>query len=169
MRWSGLSVPIVVVLAEPIAGVLARQPGSPADLQHLPEVEPIDGDDDVDRGQDAEAQQLMEKLVEILVLQGVVEQVVPLIEQNVEIDHPETHADDQRQQPARRPAFLGHPIGHDQLPQIAEEMAVGLFHGGWLPAGRQIRRHMGRAAALRNPGATELRHPMLSRSGPSRR
>src|SRR5262249_26091007 len=137
-------------IGEPVARVLAREPASPAYVQHLPEIGPKDRNKYVNARKHAEAQHQAQELVELLVLQGVVEKIVPLVDLDVEIDEPEHHSDDEGEQPSRLPALLRAPIGYGELPHVAEELAVGLFHEGWLPAGGQIRPHMGGRAALRN-------------------
>jgi len=60
--------------------------------------------------------------LEFEVLQRIVEAIVPLVEQHFEIDQPKVEGDDERQQPARLPAFFRIPVRPGQSPQVFEKM-----------------------------------------------
>src|SRR5512143_2550545 len=95
---------LITSVGKPVAAILTRQPVPPAYVQQLPKIRPIDRDEYVNAGKHAEAQHQAQELIELLVLQGIVEKVVPLVDLDVEIDQPKHQADDEREQPARLPA-----------------------------------------------------------------
>ncbi len=67
----------------------------------------------------------------VLVLQRVVERVVPPIDENIDVDDPEGERDDHDQQPPGGPAVLRAPIGASQAPGIPKQLAqasVGRLH-----------------------------------------
>ena len=45
----------------------------------------------------------------VLVLQGVIERVIPLIQRDIDIDDPQVERDDSEQKPPRRPTVLPDP------------------------------------------------------------
>jgi hypothetical protein len=51
----------------------------------------------------------VEKDCIVLVLQRVIERVIPLVEKEIDIDGPEVESDDGEQKPPRRPAVLREP------------------------------------------------------------
>ena len=75
---------VVVGPGKPPVEIGLRQPTPPPDLQPLIEVKLIDRKKDKSGGQDAEIAKLIDKGVPILVLQRVVEGVVPGIEQDIQ-------------------------------------------------------------------------------------
>ncbi len=107
---------IVIAALEPLAEKLHRHPPPPADLQPLIEVELVDGDENVEHREDAEIQELADEAVPVAILQGVVEAVVPFVEQHVDADLAELGGDHRGEQQASRPAVLGAKIGNGQPP-----------------------------------------------------
>ncbi|MNG09188.1 hypothetical protein D3C84_925970 [compost metagenome] len=75
--------------------MLFREPGTPANGQHLRQIEPVNGTDDRHRRNPAEIQNQLPERGFVLLLQSVVEVLVPGVE-----PHREPHAD-QRQRDHR--------------------------------------------------------------------
>jgi hypothetical protein len=86
----------------------------------LIEIELVDGGENVERREDAEIQELPDEAVPVAILQGVVEAVVPFVEEHVDGDEAELGADHGRQQQASRPAVLGAKIRNRQSPDGEE-------------------------------------------------
>ena len=101
---------IVGALSQPALQVALGEPAASANLQHLVEVDLVDGKDDVKTGEPGESNQLVEKYGVVLVLQGVVEAVIPLIEKDIDIDDRQVEHDHGKQEPARCPAVLREPV-----------------------------------------------------------
>ena len=113
--------PIVNAICQPVLLVSRRQPAAPTDVLHLAEVILIDSDNNVGERQDRKYDQLSIEIVQILLLQGIIEARVPVVEQHRQIDLTEVEGDDQRQQEARHPALLRCPVRLRQAPQLAEK------------------------------------------------
>ena len=81
-----------------------------------------------------DAEQLPRRTAQVLVLQGAVEGVVPLIQENPEVDHAEGEEHDGEQEPPRRPPVLREPVRADHGPcsgsncrrRVVVESSVGL-------------------------------------------
>ena len=69
------------------------EPAPPANLQHLIEIELVDGDDDMACGEQREAHQLPVEAGLIEILQGVVEIIVPQIDEHADIHQREVERD----------------------------------------------------------------------------
>src|ERR1700733_14750785 len=111
VRLSGQQLhSIVGALRQPAPQVALGEPAAPANLEHLVEVDLVDGKDNVKTGEPGESNQLVEKDGVVLVLQGVVEGIVPLIEKDIDIDDREVEHDHGKQEPARCPAVLRGPV-----------------------------------------------------------
>ena len=166
-RWSGLSVPIaaavdrqadVVIgaIRHPFGQEIARHPVAPADLQQLVHIDRIHREDDVHRGNLAEArhqparcaaiqeQQLQERFP-VLVLQRVVELPAPEAEHDAQPDQGQVHRDDRKQQAARGPLLLRrHEVRTGEPPGVFQEGAdtthervISRLMGGFWFAERQ--------------------------------
>ena len=70
---------IVGTVGQPPAQVALGEPAPPANLEHLVEIGLVHGEDNVKTGEPGETNQLVEKDCVVLVLQGVIERVIPLI------------------------------------------------------------------------------------------
>src|SRR5229473_2164845 len=103
-----------------MAEVTNGHPLPPADLQPLIEVELIDREHDEDRGEHAEIQELADEGIPIVVLDGVEEPGVPLVEQHVDGDEAEFDGDHAAEQDAARPAVLGAEVREGEAPDGAE-------------------------------------------------
>jgi len=127
---------VVGLVGQPAVHIFGGQPAPPADLQHLAQVDLIDGDDNIDDGQDGEPAKEPEKSLKVFILEGIVKEVVPLVEQDVYVDDAEAHADDDGQQQAGFEAFLGFPVRFGESPQVAKEVSLGGGHGKTPGCGR---------------------------------
>ena len=123
MRWSGLSARIalklhavVVGVVQPFAEIVLGQPVPPADLEPLIEIELIDGERDIDGRKHAKDADFADEAVPVLLLQRIIEAVVPLVEENVEPDHREFDRDDRRQQQAACEFVFGTEVGSSDAP-----------------------------------------------------
>ena len=117
MRWSGLSAAspcklhaVVVGVVQPFAEIARGHPAPPADLEPLVEIELIDGKRDGAGRQHAEDADLADEAVPVLVLQRIVEAVVPLVHQDVDADQRELDGDHGGEQDAAGPFVLGTEI-----------------------------------------------------------
>ena len=119
--------PIVGAIGQPGAEVAVGQPASPADLEHLVEIDLVNGKEDEDADQPRDAQQLPAKGHEVLVLERAVEGVVPLIQENREVDHAEREEHDGEQEPPGRPPVLREPVRADHGPGTGKRAAQADF------------------------------------------
>jgi hypothetical protein len=96
----------------------------------------VDRHDDPDRREHSEAQDLVIELGLVLVLERVVEQVLPVVEQHFHVNHAESQRDYGQQQQASedflagreaepaeldRGGVIGEPVGLEQCPEVAPE------------------------------------------------
>ena len=121
------------MIAKPALQVVAGHPGAPAQLQQLGQVELVNRNDDEAKRQVGKAPQLGPEHVGLLVLQGIVEQLVPVIEQHGHVDQAQIERDDGHQQAARLPLFFGLEVGFGQGPGLAGKSLeilefLGEFH-----------------------------------------
>ena len=133
---------VMRALAEPAAEIAVGQPAPPPDLQPLLEIELIDGGDDEGGGEHAEHAELVEEGVPVLVLERVVEGVVPGVELDVQPDLEQLERDDRDQQDASRPAVVALEIGRRDMGKVSRRVA-------------EIR-HWGRLQALRSDFARAM-------------
>ena len=98
---------IVHRLRQPFDEISARHPAPPADLEPLVEIELIDGEQDEGGGENAEIAELVDEGVPVVLLERVVEDVVPGVEQDAETDQRQFDRDDGREQDAAGPSVLG--------------------------------------------------------------
>ena len=141
---------VVAIVPQPLVQVVARHPGTPAQVQQLRDVELVHRQDDGDHRQPAEAGHLAPEHLDILVLQGVVEHVVPLVEQHAHVDRAQVQRHDHRQHGTRPPFFLGMEIRPGQSPGILQEDAPAAARAA--PGIRQrLFGHLCRAGAVHAP------------------
>ena len=117
--------PVEGMVGQPARGVVAGQPGTPAQFQQLRQVELVDGDDDVGKGDPGEAPELGPEDVLLLVLQGVVEQAVPVVDQHQHVHGGQVEHDDGCEQGAGFPLLLGSEIRHGQRAGLTREGPEG--------------------------------------------
>ena len=111
------------MVVQPALQVLAGHPGAPAHLQQLRQVELVDRHDDAGEGQQGETAQLLPENRLVLVLQGVIEDAVPVVEQDGQVHRAQVERDDGRQQAPRLPAFFGFEVGRRQGNHFADQGA----------------------------------------------
>src|SRR4029078_11026562 len=104
---------------EPAAEIFGGEPAPPPDLEPLLKVELIDGADDEGRGKHAEHAELPDERVPVLVLQRVVERLVPGVEADVQPDLEQLQRDDRDEQDAAGPAVLRAEIGNRDAGEFA--------------------------------------------------
>src|SRR5262249_9414306 len=75
---------VVVRTRQPTIEIGLREPAPPANLQPLIEIELVDREQDEGRGKNTEIAELIYERVPILVLQPVVERVIPRVQQDVQ-------------------------------------------------------------------------------------
>ena len=121
--------PVVGAVGQPRPEIPVGEPAPPADLEHLVEVELVDSDDHVGAREHREPDDLVNEDRVVLVLQRVVEGVVPLVEEDVDVDDPEIEHDDDEEQAQGRPAVLRPPVRTSNGPGIAKQAAQA-SHGG---------------------------------------
>ena len=101
---------VVRAILHPACEIAIREPCAPFDLQHLPQIDGVDGDGDMHEGESGKlADERPEKLV-LVSLQGVVKLVVPIVDQDEHADRNEIQRDDDGEKPSRLPLLLGKPI-----------------------------------------------------------
>src|SRR5690242_21687098 len=93
--------------ADPFLEIVIGQPAPPADLEHLIEVELVYSDHDEGGSQHCEVDDVAVERADILVLQGIVEAVLPAVVEDLEENQSQIEPDDRSQQAARRPPLLG--------------------------------------------------------------
>ena len=85
------------LILEPRRQVFSRHPSPPANLEKLTQIDCVDGNGNINEGNQREfADQWPEQIV-LIGLERVVEFVVPAVELHQEIDHREIHGDDDGQ------------------------------------------------------------------------
>ena len=130
--------------AEPASDIAVGQPAPPPDLEPLLEIELIDGGDDERRGEHGEHAELVEERVPVLVLQCVVEGVVPGIEFHVQPDLEQLERDHRQQQDAAHPAVFAAEIRGGDMREVLRRGAK-IRHLGRLQIGRSVRGDVPRA------------------------
>ncbi|MNQ91403.1 hypothetical protein D3C85_1067840 [compost metagenome] len=118
---------IKILVLQPAREVLLGQPAPPADGQHLGQVQAVHRREDRDGGNAAEIQHQVGKGGQVLVLQGIVEVAVPAVDGHRNADIEQRQGDDHdQQQPGLAPLFAA-PVGRDQPPDPAPELAADLI------------------------------------------
>ena len=90
--------PVVIGVVQPFTEVVRGHPAPPADLKPLIEIEIVDAERDVDCCQNGEDAELPDEGVPVLLLERVVEAVVPLVDEDIDRDQRELDHDQGRQQ-----------------------------------------------------------------------
>src|ERR1700709_971742 len=93
-------------IVQPAAEIALRHPAPPADLQPLVQIELVDLEPDPECGKDAEVTDLVGEYGLVALLQRIVEDIVPAVEQNGQKDHRELDGDYRGQQAAAGPFVL---------------------------------------------------------------
>ena len=117
--------PVISLVLQPVAQKTISQPAAPADVQYLPKVKRVDGNNDQQEGDDPENCELAPELRPVVLLQGIIEVVVPGIETDIESDGDQVQRYDSEQQPARRPFLVGIPIRPRKGPGLPQEPLLG--------------------------------------------
>ena len=117
---------VVDLMLHPACEIPVRHPRPPADLEHLPQVDCIDRNDDVEERERCElADERPEALLRIL-LQCIVKLIVPAVDAHEQIHRREIQPDDECQEPPRPPFMLRVPVPAEQVPEGTERT---LLHG----------------------------------------
>ena len=111
------------MVGQPALQVVPRHPGAPAHLQQLGQVKLVHRNDDESEGQVGEPPQLGPEYLGVLVLQRVVEQLVPVVEQHRHVDDCQVQANDGSEQQTCFPFFFGCVIRLGQGPHAAQQQA----------------------------------------------
>jgi len=107
---------IVSAIGQPGAEVAVGQPASPADLEHLVEIDLVHREENEDGDQPCNPEELAAKGGHVLVLESAVEGVVPLIEEDREVDHGQREEHDTQEEPPGGPPVLRGPVRADHGP-----------------------------------------------------
>ena len=118
---------IVGAVGQPGAEVAFGEPAAPADLEHLIEIELVDREHDEHAHEPADPDELLAKHHRVLCLEGAEEVIVPLIQEDAQIDHPEREGHDHEQQPPSRPAILRKPVRADHFPCVGKSLAEATY------------------------------------------
>src|SRR4029077_9718486 len=105
---------------EPVAAILRRHPGPPADLEPLIEIELVDPQHDVSAGQHTEDGQLPDEGVPVAVLQRVVKARIPLIDQHRDAHHREFDCEHGGEQRTAGEAVFGAKVRDGEPPDGGE-------------------------------------------------
>ena len=97
---------VVDLVLHPAVEIAVRHPGPPFDLEHLAQVDRVDREDDVEEGQPRELTNEWPERLRLILLQGIVEDVVPAVEADEQVDRREVQADDEGQEPPRLPLLF---------------------------------------------------------------
>ena len=112
---------VEAVVPQPLVQVGARHPGAPAQVQQLRDVELVHRKDDGNHRQPGEAHHLLPEHGHVLVLQRVVEHVVPLVEQHRHVHAAQVERHNYEQHQARTPAFFRVEIRPCQPPGVLQK------------------------------------------------
>ncbi|MNP31243.1 hypothetical protein D3C76_1243560 [compost metagenome] len=113
---------VIVLVIEPTGKMLLRQPGPPANGEHLREVQAIDGAEDRHRRDAAEIQDQLPEGRAVLLLQGVVEILVPTVDPHRDRHAEQRECDDGDQQRPGLALLLTAPVRRGHLPDTAEKL-----------------------------------------------
>ncbi len=111
---------VVRAVGQPRPQVPVGEPAPPADLQHLAQVELVDGQHDEGAYQPRHPEQLLAEHLRIFFLQRAEEIVVPAVQQHAQVDHPERQPHHGQEQAQAGPAILGDPVGPDHPPGVGQ-------------------------------------------------
>jgi hypothetical protein len=112
---------------QPFTEVVAGHPAPPADLQPLIEIEVVDAERDADRCQDGEDAELPDERVPVLLLERIVEAVVPLVHKDIDRDQRKLDHDQRREQRTAGQPVLGTEIRRGDSP-YGGERRTGVVH-----------------------------------------
>src|SRR5262245_33137025 len=97
---------IISTVGQPSTEIALGKPAPPADLEHLAEIKLVDSEKDDKDYKPGQTDQLLEEQRMVLILQGRVEGVVPPVNENTHVDHPESECDNDDEQPPSCPTVL---------------------------------------------------------------
>jgi hypothetical protein len=125
---------VVVRVVQPLTQIFSRHPLAPADLEPLIEVELIDRQHDAYGCQHTKDDGFPDKAVPVLLLQGVVETIAPLVEQHAVCDQCQLDRNHRSEQHPAGKFVLGAEIRHGDSP-YGRECRSDLVHGRRSPKG----------------------------------
>ena len=108
------------MVRQPALQVVTRHPCTPTQFEQLREVKLINSYNDVASRQNAEHTQLVPKNGCITVLQGVIKNAIPVIEQHHHVDHAKVQAHASRQQTSRAPFIFRLKVRQRQRPDSTQ-------------------------------------------------
>lgn len=112
---------VVDLPAHPAPEILICHPCAPLNGEHLPEIDGIDRDEDIDHREYCKLADERPERRPVIGLESVVEDAVPIVDADEYIDAREIQRDDRREQSACAPFFRRTPISFEQLPEYAQQ------------------------------------------------
>ena len=100
---------------------MIRHPCAPLDGEHLPEIDGIDRDEDIDHREYCELADERPERRPVIRLEGVVEDAVPIVDADEYVNAREIQRDDRREQSTCAPFLRRAPISFEQLPEYAQQ------------------------------------------------
>ena len=107
---------VVVGGIEPLPQVGLRHPAPPPDLQPLRDIELVNRENGVDGRQHAEEQDGTDESVPVVILQGIIKTIVPLVEDDLNRHERKLDDDHRPEQRPPRPAVVRAKVGNGQPP-----------------------------------------------------
>src|SRR5450755_775172 len=114
---------VMVRVVQPLAEIFGGHPAAPADLKPLIEIELVDRKHDKDGCQDRKDYDFPNKTVPVLLLQGVVETIAPLVHQHIVSNQRQLDGDHRGKQAAASPLVFGTEIWRGNPPYGGERRA----------------------------------------------
>jgi hypothetical protein len=114
--------PVIGLILEPGINVPARQPPAPVQNQYLLEIIGVNGQNNVNKGQNGKTFQLMEDFFRLIVLQGRIEGIVPFVQQHQHKHHTQGQQQNGCQEQVGFFLFLTAPIASGQVPHLFEQI-----------------------------------------------
>ena len=109
-------------VGEPVGEVVIRQPAPPAELERLEQEHPQQHGREEDQDQDEDGAEGAVEAGRVILLQGVEDGAVRLVQQHVDIHIAKVEADDRRQERPCRPTLLAPPVPLHQSPDVVSEL-----------------------------------------------
>src|SRR5260370_24707510 len=121
---------------EPVAREALGQPAAQANMQYSPQIGRIDTNDDKGQRESPEDRELSPEFGPLILLECIIEVIVPIIEANVQPNSDQVERDDSREQPDGRPLLLRPPIRPGKGPGLMQEPPLPHHRHHYLPRSR---------------------------------